>query len=262
MSAPSAATDGTASGPHNVTSEVERKPEAARTIVTIDGPAGAGKSSVSRLAAHTLGLWFLDTGAMYRAATLLALQRGIPLDEGPAVAKALQEAELSYSAEDHDAPPRITLHDKGIEALRLRQPDVDAAVSPVSALPEVREVLVEAQRRIGREHPRLLSEGRDQGSVVFPDAEVKIYLFASPRVRAERRAAQLLTSGVPANVDQIEQELRERDARDMGRAVGPLKKPDDAIELDTSMLTRSAVVEEIVRIVREAVEQHAETGAG
>ncbi|MEM8834683.1 MAG: (d)CMP kinase [Planctomycetota bacterium] len=245
-----------------MTSEIERKPDTVRTIVTIDGPAGAGKSSVSRLAARTLGLWFLDTGAMYRAATLLALRSGIPLDEGPAVAKALRESELSYSAEEHDAPPRITLHGKAIDPLRLRQPDVDSAVSPVSALPEVREVLVEAQRRIGREHPRLLSEGRDQGSVVFPQAEVKIFLFASPRVRAERRAAQLLTSGVPANVDQIEEELRQRDERDMNRAVGPLTKPDDAVELDTSLLTRSAVVDEIVRIVREAVRDHAETGAG
>ncbi len=222
----------------------------AHLIVTIDGPAGVGKSSVARLAAERMGLAFLDTGAMYRAVTALALARQIdPLDE-PAVAALATEAHIRF---DWDAkPPVLVAYGREMKE-ELRTADVDAAVSAVSSLPAVRRVLVGLQQRIGEEHPRLLSEGRDQGTVVFPDACAKIYLDASPRVRAERRAKQLRDAGRAADPASIERELMERDRLDSTREVGPLRCPPDAIRLDTSGLSREQVIDEIVRIVHGAI---------
>jgi len=222
----------------------------AHLIVTIDGPAGVGKSSVARLAAERLGLAFLDTGAMYRAVTALALERRVdPLDE-PAVAALATEANLRFDWTTD--PPALLAFGHDMTGA-LRTPDVDAAVSAVSSLPAVRRVLVALQQRIGQDHPRLLSEGRDQGTVVFPDACAKIYLDATPRVRAERRARQLLEAGRAADADAIERELTERDRLDSTRQVGPLRCPPDAIRLDTSGLSREQVIDEILRIVRRAV---------
>jgi cytidylate kinase len=219
-------------------------------IVTIDGPAGTGKSTVARELARRLGLDFLDTGAMYRAATAIAIDLGIALDDGETIAELVRRANLTF---DWDAePPALHAFGKSIMH-RLRAEDVDAGVSPVASLPPVRAVLVEVQRRIGQEHPRLVTEGRDQGSVVFPDAEVKIYLFASARVRAERRAAQLGQANDPEAVERICNELMARDQRDSTRTVSPLVRPADAVPLDTSEMDRDAVVGELVRIVREKV---------
>ncbi len=230
-----------------------------RLIVTIDGPAGTGKSSVGRALAIRLGLEFLDTGAMYRAATALAIDRGVLLDDGPGVARLAQAADLHF---DWTADPPALLAFLQPYTDRLRDADVSAAVSPVSALPELREVLVRKQRIIGAQHQRLVTEGRDQGSVVFPDADVKMYLDASPRVRAERRAAQLAASGVKVDVDAIERELFERDLRDASRRVGPLRRPDDAIDVDTSGLSFDEVVDTLYRIVRTTLASRTPAGAG
>ncbi len=217
-----------------------------RLIVTIDGPAGTGKSSVARALAARLGLEFLDTGAMYRAATALALDHALDLSDGPALANLVRHADLHFDWQTD--PPTLLAFGKSI-VRRLRDSDVAAAVSPVSGLADVRRVLVERQRRIGEVHDRLVSEGRDQGSVVFYDAQVKVYLDASPRVRAERRAVQLQNMGRAADVDQIERQLAERDFRDSSREVGPLVCPDGALRLDTSHMDQRAVIEALVEIV-------------
>lgn len=219
-------------------------------IIAIDGPAGTGKSSVARDLAAELGLEFLDTGAMYRAATALALDRGLSTTNENGIAELVRQADLHFDWTTD--PPTLMAFGRSIMH-RLRDADVAAYVSPVSSLPAVRRVLVEKQRRIGEVHPRLVSEGRDQGSVVFFDADVKIYLDASAKVRAQRRVDQLRAMGHPANLDAIEREISERDHLDSTRTVGPLMCPDDAVRFDTSSLTRREVVDGLIAIVRKHV---------
>ena len=227
-----------------------KPPDMKRLIVTIDGPAGTGKSSVARDLAHRLGLEFLDTGAMYRASTALAIDRGVSLKNEDAISDIVREADLRFTWADD--PPTLTAYGKSVMH-RLRERDVSAGVSPVSQLPKVRRVLVEIQRRIGEAHPRLVSEGRDQGSVVFFDADVKFYLDASPHVRAERRAEQLRAAGREADVAAIESELAERDHRDSTRKIAPLVCPEGAEIVDTSAMSQGQVVDELERIVRDRV---------
>jgi len=229
-------------------------PEIARDlyplIITIDGPAGTGKSSVARRLARRLGMEFLDTGAMYRAATALALDEGLALGDEPAVADLALRAEIHF---DWRADPPALMAFGVPYITRLREPDVDRAVSPVSGLPALREVLVRRQRLIGNQHPLLVTEGRDQGSVVFPDASVKFYLDASPRVRAERRARQTHDDPTPEQIDAIERDIAERDRLDTTRAVGPLICPDGARRVDTSDIALDDVVDHLERAAREIV---------
>ncbi|MBL0922764.1 MAG: (d)CMP kinase [Phycisphaerales bacterium] len=219
---------------------------AGRLIVTIDGPAGVGKSSVGRALAKSLGLEFLDTGAMYRAATALALDRGVDVSDASAVAALAREARLHFDWTQD--PPALIAFDQPVMG-RLRDADVDANVSTVAGLPELRAVMVDLQQSIGQRHPRLVSEGRDQGSVVFPDACVKIYLDATPRSRAERRARQI--SGV--DIDAVEADLIERDRRDSERAVAPLRQPPDAEPVETSAMSFDQVVATLAALVRAKV---------
>lgn len=227
-----------------------RNPAPDRVIIAIDGPAGTGKSTVARELAASLGLEFLDTGAMYRAAAALALDQGIDLDHGEAISDLVRRADLRF---DWTTDPP-TLHVFGEPMIeRLRDPDVSSAVSPVSQLPEVRAVLVEKQRRIGEVHPRLVSEGRDQGSVVFFDADVKFYLDASVTIRAERRAEQIRAAGRSVDIRAVEKEIRDRDHRDASREIGPLICPPDALKIMTDDLSQSEVVERLDALVRQRV---------
>lgn len=227
-----------------------RHPALARVIIAIDGPAGTGKSTVARELAASLGLEFLDTGAMYRAAAALAVDQSIDLEDGQRIADLVRQADLRF---DWTTDPP-TLHVFGEPMIeRLRDPDVSSAVSPVSRLPEVRAVLVDKQRRIGEVHPRLVSEGRDQGSVVFFDADVKFYLDASVQIRAERRAEQLRSVGRSVEIRAVEKEIRDRDHRDASRDVGPLVCPEDAIVVMTDALSQAEVVERLCEVVRERV---------
>ncbi len=236
--------------PHHPVTHNARSTDMKRLIVTIDGPAGTGKSSVAFDLARALQLEFLDTGAMYRAATALAIDKGISLRDDESIAQLVRDADLRFDWKSD--PPTLLV--RGVSIMhRLRDRDVNGSVSPVSLLPTVRRVLVENQRRIGEAHPRLVSEGRDQGSVVFFDAEVKFYLDAGQRVRAERRAEQLRSMGRDADIDQIEREIAERDHRDSTRDIAPLICPDDAFVIDTSTMSRDQVVHLLINIIREKV---------
>lgn len=217
-------------------------------LLTIDGPAGTGKSSVAHQLAERLGLDFLDTGAMYRAAALLAHRGEVDPADGVAVAAAVERAEIRFDWKAN--PPEIQLD--GVSVARaIRSLAVSEIVSTVAAHPEVREVLVEHQRRIAREHPRLVTEGRDQGSVVFPDASLRFYLDADVHERALRRARQLLSTGAEVDVEAVARDIERRDQIDTARATAPLIRPEGAIEIDTTALDLQQVVERLESIARE-----------
>ncbi|MEO1534054.1 MAG: (d)CMP kinase [Planctomycetota bacterium] len=212
-------------------------------IITIDGPAGTGKSTVARLLAARLGLDFLDTGAMYRAAAAIVIDHGLDPANVEAVVTKIGDADLHFDWQTD--PPAILAWMKPLND-RIRQADVTKLVSPLAALGQLREHMVRKQRLIAQQHPRLVSEGRDQGSLVFPDADVKFYLDADVDVRAQRRAEQLAEAGQPVpEPAQLRTDIRERDERDMTRDVGPLVCPDDALTVDTGPLSLDAVVDRL-----------------
>jgi cytidylate kinase len=220
-------------------------------IVAIDGPAGSGKSTVAKIAAYRLGFQYLDTGAMYRAVAWRALQEGIELTGGEPLERIARTETIEFGAL---GPGTVSI--AGIDVTReIRTPAVDKAVSPVSACPGVRDALTEQQRAYGRGHD-IVMEGRDIGTVVFPDADVKIFLTASLAVRAHRRSEQNIVRG-SGDTDEAEilEKLVARDAYDSSRETAPLCRADDAIELDTSELSIDEVVERICAIVNGAREE-------
>jgi len=217
-----------------------------RVIITIDGPAGTGKSSVARILARRLGLEFLDTGAMYRAAAALALDRALDLNDHQGIEQALAATDLHF--EWKTDPP--TLYCGGVSVMhRIRAADVTSVVSPIAGIPGLRRQMVRMQREIAAVHPRLVTEGRDQGSVVFPDANVKIYLDASAQVRAARRADQLRSAGQSVDLASLTSEIQERDRSDSTRHDGPLICPPTAVRVDTSSMNFDEVVSTLERLV-------------
>jgi cytidylate kinase len=221
-------------------------------IITIDGPAGTGKSSVARDLARRLGLDFLDTGAMYRAAAAISIDKRIPIADADPLAQMVERGDLHFDWTRD--PPSILAWGRDISA-RIRDADVTSIVSAVAAIPQLRRHMVAKQRLIARQHPRLVSEGRDQGSVVFPDASLKFYLDADAAVRAHRRAEQLRGQGVRTDEATLLREIMDRDRSDMSRADGPLMCPPGAVVVDTSRLSRDAVVVELERIVRTKAQE-------
>ena len=220
-------------------------------IITIDGPAGTGKSTVAHQLARRLDIDSLDSGSMYRAASLVAIERGIDPADGEGLAEALGGVELRF---DWDTKPPVLRMDGRDISQRIREMDVSGIVSDVAKCPPVRAVLVEAQRQIGTEHPRLVSEGRDQGSIVFPDATVRFYLDADPRVRALRRVRQLSESGMEVDVAEVTEDIRRRDRIDSTRSDGPLICPEGAIIIDTSELEIADVVNRMVQAVQDRLQ--------
>lgn len=230
-------------------------PKNMPVIITIDGPAGTGKSTVARLLAQRLGLDFLDTGAMYRCAAAIMLDRRLDPDEVGDFVSTVVGADLHFDWEAD--PPTILAWDSPMDH-RIRQADVTAAVSRVAAIGELRTHMVRKQRIIAAQHPRLVTEGRDQGSVVFPDAEMKIYLDADPAIRARRRAEQMLGAGSgrpidPEELERLKAQIIERDRLDSTRVDGPLVCPPDAVRVDTSGLSLDAVVSLLEEMVRTKI---------
>jgi cytidylate kinase len=213
-------------------------------VVTIDGPAGAGKSSASRALAGRLGFAHIDTGAMYRAVGVLAHDRGIPLDDDAALAALL----AAWRVELDHRTGGILVDGRDLSAV-IRRPDAGELASRVSTRPVVRERLVALQRQLGA-GGGVVMEGRDIGTVVFPDALVKLYLTASPEVRAGRRARELRAAGETVDEAVLAQELGERDRRDAERAHSPLRPAADAVVIDTTALPLDAVVDAMEAVAR------------
>ena len=220
-------------------------------IITIDGPAGTGKSTVARAVAEQLGYDFLDTGAMYRAIGLEALRRRADLEDARELTYIARHVRIVFEWDQR--PPGVLLNGEPVGHL-LRGGEATRAASYVAAIPAVRELLVRQQQQIGRQRPDLVTEGRDQGSVVFPDAALKFYLDASSPERARRRAAQLRHRGEIVDYNEILGQIVARDTRDSGRAVGPLVVPKDAELIDTTEMTEDEVVERIVSRARRRME--------
>lgn len=216
-------------------------------IITIDGPAGTGKSTVARLLARQLGLDFLDTGAMYRAAAALSLDHRIDPADATRLVSLVDQSDVHFDWSTD--PPNIVANNVSYST-RIREPDVSAIVSPISAIRELRQLMVRKQRQIAASHRRLVSEGRDQGSVVFPDATVKFYLDADAAVRAQRRTEELRKKGYNADPATVLEDIVRRDKSDMAREDGPLTCPHDALRVDTSQLSVEQVVGELDRLVR------------
>ena len=215
-------------------------------LIAIDGPAGSGKSSVARAVAERIGVADLNTGALYRAVALVALRDDLDLENGTALSEAAAGIELS--------PDGARVDGSAIPEDELRTPDVSAAASRVSAYPEVRRVLLGVQRRAAaeaQERGGAVVEGRDIGTVVLPDADLKVFLSAAPEERARRRAVQ---SGREAEFDRIREAMKVRDRQDSEREVSPLKPAPDAVVLDTTELGLEEVVSRVLDLARELQE--------
>ena len=215
-------------------------------VVAIDGPAGSGKTTTARRVAARLGFVHIDTGAMYRAATLKALEEGCDLADDAALAEIARNAVIELISDE--GTPRVRLDGRDVTA-EIRTPLVDRNVSRVSEVAAVRDNIVEQQRRMARETD-VVMEGRDIGTVVFPNAEVKIYLIASAEERAKRRQKELAARGTDADVSQVLADLEARDKYDSNRAVAPLRPAPDAVQLDTTSLSIEEQSEFVVRQVR------------
>ncbi|MGE5431641.1 MAG: (d)CMP kinase [Syntrophomonadaceae bacterium] len=221
---------------------------AKNIIITIDGPAGSGKSTSARLVAKNLGFTYLDTGAMYRAITYLALKQNVIKDESSVVSLA-EKARLELKFVD--GKTEVVLNGEDVTEA-IRSYEVNSNVSEVSRIPGVRTALVQKQQEIGR-NTSIVAEGRDTGTVVFPDADVKIFLTASLSKRAQRRLKEFQEKGENLSLDDIEGNIRKRDLIDSSREVSPLTKAEDAIEIDTSSITVDEEVELILSKVRESI---------
>ena len=217
-------------------------------VVTVDGPSGAGKGTLSSLLAKELQWHFLDSGAIYRVLAVAALHHDIPVDDEPSIVPLATGLDVSFET---DESSRIILEGEDVTD-DIRTEQVGAVASQVAALPRVREALLRRQRAFQQE-PGLVADGRDMGTVVFPDAQVKLFLTASAEARAERRYSQLKDKGMDVNIARLLTDIKARDERDTQRAVAPLVPAEDAVVIDSTHLDITQVFEKAMEIVRTKV---------
>jgi len=220
----------------------------AKLIITIDGPAGSGKSSVAKLLAAKIGAAFLDTGAMYRAVTLAAMQNRCSLSDTAGLEKIIDGTDFKF--EIKDGQMTVTINNSDVTE-EIRDPQVTANVRFIASVPSLRNRLVQMQRAFAGEYEKIVTEGRDQGTVVFPDADLKIFLTADNTERAKRRAKELTQNGHKVDINKLQQEIENRDLQDSTRKVAPLVAAADAITLDSTNLTLEQVVNKILELIKK-----------
>ncbi len=213
-----------------------------KPVITIDGPAGAGKSTVSRLLAKKLNLVYLDTGAMYRAVALQATRMNIPFSDGKALSEMCESININFAGDGENSYIRIGDEDVSRE---IRKPEMDMLASSVSAVMEVRKAMTALQRKIG-EDGGLVAEGRDMGTVVFPDADFKFFITATPEIRAQRRYTERKDRNESIKREDVLADIRKRDEQDQSREHAPLKPASDAVIIDTSGIGIDQVIEKIL----------------
>jgi cytidylate kinase len=220
----------------------------AKLVITIDGPAGSGKSSAAKLLAARIGAAFLDTGAMYRAATLAAMQNRCDLKDIKQLEKIIDDTNFKFEMKSGQMAVKINGSDVTEE---IRDPQVTANVHFIASASSLRERLVRMQREIAAEHEKIVTEGRDQGTVAFPDAEFKFFLTADSAKRAKRRAEELTENGHKVDINKLQEEIEKRDKQDSTRKIAPLVPASDAVTIDTTSLTLQQVVEKILGLIKK-----------
>jgi CMP/dCMP kinase len=225
-----------------MTTKIQRR----RIVVAIDGPAGAGKSTVAKKLAAVLGYRFLDTGAIYRSLALVARRNGTDWGDEAGLTELARGLDIRFCPVE--GVDRVFVGDEDVSEA-IRTPEISQGASMVSAVPGVRAALLDVQRRLGA-GGGIVAEGRDVGTVVFPRAAAKFFLTASDEVRAQRRFDELVANGASAHIDDVQAEIAERDSRDRGRAVAPLRQAPDAVAIDSSSSSVDAVVRSMARLVR------------
>ena len=229
----------------------------AAPVLTIDGPSGSGKGTVSRAVATRLGWHFLDSGALYRAVGLAAGWAGLDFADAEALAACAGRTDVAFVADGHGEPRVLVVGGDGTDELRTET--AGAAASAIASLPSVRAALVARQRAL-RQPPGLVADGRDMGTVIFPDAPYKVFLTASAEERSQRRFKQLKEKGVDVTLPGLLREILARDARDAQRSVAPLKPADDAVAIDTTGVPIDAVVEQVLSLLPDSFRRSLATG--
>ena len=226
----------------------ERRVEMADLVITIDGPAASGKSTIARLVAQKLGASFLDTGAMYRAVTLAVIKAGVDLSDQKQLLDILKKSKFDFSVKDDAMKVCVD----GVNVTdQIRSPEVTAKARHIASAEKIRKRLVQMQRRFAAKEKKIVTEGRDQGTVAFSDADIKFYLTADLAERARRRQAELQAQGSNERLEEIQKAIEQRDKSDENRVVGPLKPARDAIIVDTTNLGIEEVVEKVLGLIKE-----------
>ncbi len=216
-------------------------------VVVIDGPAASGKSTTARIVSNKMNWLMLDTGAMYRAIAVYTVQQNVALSDSEKIGTLANQVQLDLEPSDNGV--RVFLNDQEVTE-EIRTPEIDKAVSPVCEIPKVRDAMVSLQRKIAEGHS-LVAEGRDMGTVVFPNADLKFYMDASIEARAMRRKKDMEAKGIDISLQQLKEDIAERDRRDSSRDHSPLKPAEDAIHLDTTKLSIDEQVEEIMTLINK-----------